>query len=1143
MNIDSSLVARNSFRAGLLALALALLPVVARAADSFVEPLSGFEPVDAAVDPQDGTTFVLGRDVSGVATLRRYDNTGGEVLWGLLPTDGTNRFIERKLTGVTPAAMFVGAGTSNLFVVGGSKITRVNKATGGSVATATGPSQLGLRDVYVQGNQVYLCGTLSSGASVFGLAATARGSQAAIAFRLDASLTGNALALATFGSGGINSAESIVVDEAGGIYVAGGLGTGGTFGSDFGLMGRWQVRTARSSEHLTSLAGAVDVLNGINRVASASGTADVIDFRDSNFPGGNQDNFAFQATGLIALAPGRYIFYNRTDDGSYLKIDGTTVIYDNTQHGEEDHSGERFIGPGLHSVEFVMFDQGGDAVAKLEYQLKDGGTRDFLRTVGTSGGNKGYVFKLNPDLNGVLGVYFSTENSQSLGGAIRELHYAQGWVYAAGFWKGKANNALIGFPDDSSGDSEDVEIIKLDTDLVAKGRATIKGLANNHAFSVNSDEGGNVYVAGNFGTGSVDFFGARDRSSTGASNDTPSMSLSSAKVNLFVAKLDQDMNYQWVRAPRLPADGYSSTSVPRVRWNQSLQRLFWVGYISSGSLVMGEPESEKQLDSPKGFVAVFDPDGRFTERVNLTIISEFGQSEVQVLPFGGPRLNGGNTTTNTRPRIKGAEISASVPRFMYKDGVNADLTLSEDELANAQLINDRAETRIVSAGYSVDDNVPIGDASSYRFIIQQDTTVTFNWTVEYALTIKSDFTETVGDVIAGISSDASGNPAPVVKKHWIPRNDPVIASIDAELPDLNNPLLPVKYLVTGYRASGAATNAAVTATFPFYPYPGNEVRRQVPQFVMSGPAKITNMWKLKIGVQVTTTGNKSGNLPLVRVVKDSPSASGPPTQADGVGSGTFFYNEHTVLEIGTVKNEDTQQLKGWMNGDGTVFPPTGELADLPTMMIGGKQYSARSVPSLVRPARVLWDYGDRIFEETVNIGNPVTFRTVDDAGIFGRILTNEAPSRVEVTQGPQGSLGDAMTIWDDVGKKLYPLRPGVVMSFWKTSTDPEEFIIVRVIIRYPDSPHYNHIAGTPPVRLDPGTNDLVRFREMKFTEPATGAAASLAEGFTATGPGRTVLLFTETSSSGHSGPLETLRVRVVNTRLWNDALPAPVTAR
>ena len=41
-------------------------------------------------------------------------------------------------------------------------------------------------------------------------------------------------------------------------------------------------------------------------------------------------------------------------------------------------------------------------------------------------------------------------------------------------------------------------------------------------------------------------------------------------------------------------------------------------------------------------------------------------------------------------------------------------------------------------------------------------------------------------------------------------------------------------------------------------------------------------------------------------------------------------------------------------------------------------YKGLLVSQLTRPARVMWDYGDRIFDETVNIGNSVTFGTVDD---------------------------------------------------------------------------------------------------------------------------------------------------------------------
>src|SRR6185436_16272631 len=60
-------------------------------------------------------------------------------------------------------------------------------------------------------------------------------------------------------------------------------------------------------------------------------------------------------------------------------------------------------------------------------------------------------------------------------------------------------------------------------------------------------------------------------------------------------------------------------------------------------------------------------------------------------------------------------------------------------------------------------------------------------------------------------------------------------------------------------------------------------------------------------------------------------------------------------------------------------------------------------------------------------------------------------------------------------------------------------------------------------------------------ETTTGAAITPEGGFTATGPGKTVLLFGEVSSDGRGGQLETLRVRVVNTKFWNDGLPAPET--
>src|SRR5262249_19535788 len=136
-----------------------------------------------------------------------------------------------------------------------------------------------------------------------------------------------------------------------------------------------------------------------------------------------------------------------------------------------------------------------------------------------------------------------------------------------------------------------------------------------------------------------------------------------------------------------------------------------------------------------------------------------------------------------------------------------------------------AQTRIGCTGYAVDDNVANGTANSYTFTITKDTIVKFNWVVEHALKIDSDFTQTSGTDstnspghIQGLNSAASGNPVPAVQKHWITENETVIASIDSDVldPDYLSRGLSVKYLVTGYEATGPANFNTGTNNFtPF----------------------------------------------------------------------------------------------------------------------------------------------------------------------------------------------------------------------------------------------------------------------------------------------------------------------------------------
>ncbi|MGZ4961100.1 MAG: PA14 domain-containing protein, partial [Limisphaerales bacterium] len=1115
-------------------------------AGAFVEPLQ-FTTVDTVVDPTDGSSYVLGRNDLSQAILKKYDSSGTQIFFdGATSQDIT-------ISGITPNAITIGVGTTNLYIVGDSKILKVSSKSGSVVTTNdANNANLKLQGVRYWNGTVYAVGTFTGAStSFFGKSATQRGNQAGVIIKFDASLSSTALGLITYGNDtGYNTANSIVVDDSGDIYVAGHLDTG-TFRSDVFTSGAWTFnRKHATSVAVSSLPVAAGVLDGTYASTSDATTfPSTINFFTPDLSG--YYNYVTHVTGVLqAPTSGIYSFVNRTDDGTSLYVDGQQVIYDTFTHGATDEPGSMSLFAGLHYVDWVQFNQGGPGSGEFAWTPPGGSRTDVPAANFALHQNVGYVLKFGGDLQTIKSAYFSTTAFLGSGGEYYELHYAQGWVYAVGFWKGIADNGGIGSVDNSSASSADMDIVKLDTGLQLKARAKVKGAADNSGYSITSDDAGNAYVTGSYGPQSVDFYGQDDAA------NKPFASRSASQTSIFIAALDPNMDFKWINQPSGTPPSFSftsSTTKPKVRWNTALQRTLWEGYFGSGTLTMGNANALKTIDGPKGFLAVLDPTGTFTERVNLTVLSDYGLSGSQIKPFGGPALNTNSfiTATNTRPVIKGVQVTVSVPNYLYRDITNGDITILTQ--TDSSKIDSLAETRIGCTGYSVGENVANGTATSYTFTLNNDTLVKFNWLVEHALRISDDFSSTEGTDtvltpghIVGLKSEAAGNPVPAVQKHWIQENDTVIASVDSEVADLNylSQGLPVKYVVTGYNASGPP-NTLTTGTTNIA-FVGSDVRRQVPQFVMSGPASIQYVWRLKIGVQVGTTGVKSTTFPLVRVTSD-PGGVVPPKQSNGSGSGTFYFDENTSLQVGTLKAQNTTQLKGWLNGDGTTFSGTGDVTNLNTSFTltnnGTAQlYGAMAVAQLRRPVRVLWDYGDRIFDETVYIGNPVTFSTVDDTLVKAKLLMTNAPDHVDIISAPQGSAPSDMGIWDDAGKKFYPLRPGQVFTYWYTSADPAERVIIRLTIKYPLTAHYRHIASTPAVNLDPSTNDLVNFKALKYTEPTTGAAVDSSHQFTATGRGKTVLLFGELSSAGRGGQIETLRVRVVDTKAWNDSLPAIQTA-
>lgn len=124
-------------------------------------------------------------------------------------------------------------------------------------------------------------------------------------------------------------------------------------------------------------------------------------------------------------------------------------------------------------------------------------------------------------------------------------------------------------------------------------------------------------------------------------------------------------------------------------------------------------------------------------------------------------------------------------------------------------------------GYTVADTDIIGNSPSYTFQFSKNTKITFHWTVEHALEIKSDLTGTGAfpdgnggytrnpTTFLGLTSLAAGNPSPEVKKHWVKENELVTPFIDGTVPDLS--AFETRYVGAGYIASGyAVTNLGHT---------------------------------------------------------------------------------------------------------------------------------------------------------------------------------------------------------------------------------------------------------------------------------------------------------------------------------------------
>ncbi len=597
--------------------------------------------------------------------------------------------------------------------------------------------------------------------------------------------------------------------------------------------------------------------------------------------------------------------------------------------------------------------------------------------------------------------------------------------------------------------------------------------------------------------------------------------ITSILTNEFIAGFDADLNPQWARTTTRPNDEVkpATFSGGALTYDGFRHVVFWGGHFADGArqLFLGEEENPVALgpwSTATGWLVALQDSGTYREQVRLAVNSVFGPITINNAPFPSPLAD--------NIYLRDTTITVSVP----------------------PQVGPTADTRQRCTGFRLDGTVVSGDANTYTFQLNIDSTLTFNWRTEHRLTISSDHAS------AGLSDTAAaGSADPPIGISWIKEGDLVTAFIDGFVLPVDGSQTGTRFVVTGYDGLGAAgASRSFTSVAE---------RQQVPQFTMMGPGTISYHWKRQHRVQVSTTSDNTFSLPLTRQLdaNDAEISRGP-------GSGDFWFDHGNKIEIGARVQDSSlgRALKGWRNADPVpaTFPqieyiaPDDAIADaeqlddyLSQQTIDGQTYWLKAIANFTQAVRVTWDYGDLIYRVNTAIGYPIDLP--QNVGI----APNRAPLAVRIVDSPAGSTGNDMQIWDDVADQAYPLRPGIYFVDWDNGASGK--VVTQIFSGFPKEPipqstqnfpgssHYRYIADSPPevtpaVNLEPLPDDASFFHALRYQ---TGNLAVADKKFSASGAGKAVLLFSKSPQEDLPavGDLtrETLVVRVVECRVWNSA--------
>ena len=501
----------------------------------------------------------------------------------------------------------------------------------------------------------------------------------------------------------------------------------------------------------------------------------------------------------------------------------------------------------------------------------------------------------------------------------------------------------------------------------------------------------------------------------------------------------------------------------------------------------------------------------------------------------------------------GDVVRVTVPEYIYRNMSGANLPLYQAA---------DAEERFQAVGMTVNQVAETANPLRYTFEIKEHTTLTMHWQHEFAITIDSNFDNTLGrvdedDFVGPLSSKATGNPEPAVNKHWFEAGTMPVLIVDNFVEDItSHPGLKIRYKVKRYEVYGLfnpskdtsennaariggtdiSTDPAYVDTIENINSDGAEPRIQIPMregSTLGNPSGIKFIWQLQYGVD-TQTSNGDGD-DLV-VVKTKASIAAP-----YVETADRWFDPNTSIQVLFKKiDAGNNQIVSWFNGDSYYFnvdadidPSSFDLEDvteLPDLnrasYVNDANYVGLTIPWLSRPVRAITNYGQApIFIPSVEIGQP----------LFAAVAYPQFVTRFNFK--PNEFADQESAVWDPAQGRLYPTKPGTFKLEWLEpgSTDPTQVIYTAVLPHDSERKifgHYPHIHGAPPVNVDPVADDNLIFKEVKYS--TAGAAVDGSNLFTTTDPGFSVLVFTELNDFGRSGETrEFVFVRVVDSRNWD----------